>query len=101
LYGVFPYTTLFRSSNMELSLDFEKVRGEGQTYYVSPFEKDLDGQSFTGRYGIAAYIQNENEAGGMYVIYSIYCEEDCEDEKEADLAEAREWLMTIQFLDES
>jgi len=81
------------------SLEFEEVAGNGQTYYIAPQkeEKDTINELI---YGLAAYIQNENEAGGIFVFYTIYCEADCDETKEAELEKARDWLLTIQFSDE-
>ncbi len=87
-------------SNIDLPLTFEEISGDNQTYYLAPFEKALDSETFNEKYGIAAYIQKENEAGGIYVIYSIYCEENCEDTKKEELKEAYDWMLTIKFSDD-
>ena len=87
-------------SNIKLPLTFKEVDGEGQTYYISSFEKKLDEETDIEKYGYAAYIQNENEAGGIFVIYSLYCHSDCADTIKEELEEAYDWIKTIQFLDE-
>ena len=51
-------------------------------------------------YGLAAYIQKENNAGGIFVFYTIYCEENCEDTKKEELKEAYDWMLTIMFSDD-
>src|SRR5699024_8831043 len=87
-------------SNIDLPLTFEETSGDNQTYYLAPFEKTLDSETLNEKYGIAAYIQKENEAGGIYVIYSIYCEANCEDTKKEELKEAYDWMLTIKFSDD-
>lgn len=77
------------------------IPGDDQTYYVAPFEKKVEGESNLLKYGYAAYIQKESEAGGIYVIYSFYCSENCEERKEVELEEAYDWIQTIQFVDDA
>src|SRR5699024_8138087 len=79
------------------SLEFEEVAGNGQTYYIARLNGENE-KIDAPIYGLAAYIQNENDAGGFFVFYTIHCEEDCEEVKETELEKALDWLMTIQFI---
>lgn len=88
------------SRNIDLPLEFEEVSGDEQTYYIAPFEKELDEESAQEKYGYGAYIQKKSEAGGIFVIYSRYCETNCDEIKEDDMQEAYEFILSIQFLDE-
>lgn len=82
-------------------LDFEEIPRDNQTYYIASFEEKVEEEKNALLYGYVAYIQKESEAGGIYVIYRISCEVDCEESKEAELKETYDWIKTIQFVDES
>ncbi len=88
------------SSNMNLSLEFEEVTGNDQTFYIAPFEEVYSDEHFLERYGYGAYIQKESEAGGIYVTYSRYCEANCDEIREADMQEAYDFILSIKFSDE-
>ncbi len=87
-------------SNIKLPLEFEKVPGENETYYIAPFKKELDEDIRREKYGYGAYIQKESEAGGIFVIYSRYCEANCDEIREDDMQEAYDFILSIQFLEE-
>lgn len=85
-------------SNIGLPLEFEEVSEDGQTYYIAPYEDEENQDQPFESYGYAAYIQKEPDAGAIYVIYTLICRGNCEETKEADMQEAYDWILTIQFL---
>src|SRR5699024_7573708 len=82
------------------SLEFEQISETDETYYIAPKVEEYDEESGLTLFGLVAYIQNKNEAGGINVIYSFYCEENCEQVKEEELNKAKDWIQTIHFLND-
>src|SRR5699024_9822493 len=70
--------------NTGYSLEFEQVEGNDQTYYIAPFEREMEEGENELIYGYAAYIQKESDAGGIFVKYTVYCKANCEETKEAE-----------------
>lgn len=79
-----------------MDLDFEEIKKEGQTLYISYFEKESD--TTESIYGYAGYLQNNKERGGIFLIYTSYCDRNCEEEKEADLKQAYDWMQSVTFI---
>ncbi|MDQ0483999.1 hypothetical protein [Guptibacillus hwajinpoensis] len=76
---------------MDENLDFEKVTQDGRDSYYARFTNN-------SIFGYSAYIQNTNEAGGIYINYSIQCREstkECNDQVKED--EFIEWLKSTKF----
>ncbi len=82
------------------SLQFEEISTKDETYYIAPTQEKYGEESGLTIFGLVAYIQNENDIGGIDVIYTIYCEEDCEQVKEEELNKAEDWIQTIHFLND-
>lgn len=80
------------------TLDFEEIEKDNETFYISPFQYDEE-TSKDDVYGYAALILNDKYLGGLRIVYTSYCEKDCESLKEDDKREAYEWIQSIKFLD--
>jgi len=80
------------------NLDFEEIEKDNETYYISPFQYDKE-PSKDDVYGYAALILNNNDLGGIRVVFTSYCEEDCDSLKDDDKQEAFEWIQSIKFVD--
>ena len=64
---------------------------EGREAYYAKFTND-------DLFGYSAYVQNTNETGGIFITYSIQCQEtttEC-DEEDAFI----NWLKSIKFKEE-
>lgn len=58
----------------EDTLNFEEIQGDRQTLYIAYFQDENDDDI----YGYAGYIQNNKDAGGIYLIYTSRCKRNCE-----------------------
>src|SRR5699024_592197 len=76
-------------STLGEALDFNRVEDDKAIYYIASFENDNKDFTFE-TFGQAAFIFNQKARGGIEVIYSSDCEEDCDGLKEDVLEEALE-----------
>lgn len=79
-------------------LDFDRTELEGRNVYAAPFT--LENSNF----GYAAYIQNTMSEGGIYIFYLSSCmieEKKCSVIMEEESLAIRDWLNTIEFINES
>ena len=83
---------------LDTKLNFEEIKKEGQTLYISYFEDEEESDTFEAIYGYAGYLQNNKERGGIFLIYTSYCDRNCEEEKEADLKQAYDWMQSVTFI---
>lgn len=76
---------------MDEKLDFEKVTQDGSEGYYARF-------TYHDLFGYSAYIQNTNESGGIFIKYSIQCQQStkaCSDQSKEDAL--INWLKSIKF----
>jgi len=86
-------------THLKTKLQFEEIPGEDQTLYVSYFERKQEANEEI--YGYAGYLQNNESAGGIVLIYTSYCEANCKELKETDLKEAYEWMKSVKFIQDA
>ncbi|MBA4538831.1 hypothetical protein H1Z61_17305 [Bacillus aquiflavi] len=87
-------------SMMGTELNFEEVKGDGQTLYVSFFQDEKEAEGDDDVYGYAGYLQNDRDAGGIDLIYTSRCKRNCEQLKEKDLKQAYKWITSVKFVHE-
>ena len=76
-------------------LNFEKNETKHQTFYNAPFTYG------DNEYGIASFIQNKQEGGAIYVIYTAECvlsKQECTDAQEKKKKDILDWIGSIEFL---
>ncbi len=62
----------------EDTLNFEEIQGDRQTLYIAYFQDEKEDENDDDIYGYAGYIQNNKDAGGIYLIYTSRCKRNCE-----------------------
>ncbi|MBA4538833.1 hypothetical protein H1Z61_17315 [Bacillus aquiflavi] len=85
---------------MGTELNFEEVKGDGQTLYVSFFQDEKEAESDDDIYGYVGYLQNDRDAGGIDLLYQSFCQKNCEQLKEKDLKQAYKWITSVKFVHE-
>lgn len=87
---------LQKSIGKEIS--FEKIELKGRNVFFTPQELE------NGDFGYAAYVQNTEDPGGIYIDYLSSCiveKTKCSNQKDAERTLIIDWLKTIEFIDES
>lgn len=79
-------------------ISFEKIELKGRNVYFAPRELE------NGDFGYAAYVQNTEDEGGLYIDYLSSCsteEARCSEQKDDENTIIMDWLKTIEFINES
>lgn len=85
-------------SSVGEDLNFERINWDHQVAYIAKLVSDKEEASIEN-YGYAALIFNQQDLGGIDLIYETICLENCEKDRQEDEAEMYDWMKSIQFLE--
>jgi len=73
-----------------------EVEKNHQTFYIAPY-KSKEEASNLDIYGYGTFVLNNDGQGGVEIILTSYCENNCAELKESDDQKMYDWIMSLEF----